>query len=142
MGLITMENVERRYPKKRKHENSSRQVTFRYHIRSDGVLIEICKTAFTNLHGLQNHLGRIRNLQKQLKLGSTTPKQDQRDHGDPLEKWMEGADLSPRKVLNSFYRRWMGSKFWKTLHPPLPGFKLRPSNYIQMPWHLAHILYT
>ncbi|XP_069670816.1 uncharacterized protein [Periplaneta americana] len=69
---------KRSYPKKTKKQSSSRRLSVTYHVKVNSVDIQICKTEFLAVHGLQNSRGRIYNIIKQIANGNSVAKPDGR----------------------------------------------------------------
>nr|CAH7725029.1 unnamed protein product [Callosobruchus chinensis] len=63
---------------KTKHVESARHVTNQYFVKVNGVDIQICKTEFLSLHGLQKSSKRVKLIAQQISEGRTTPKRDGR----------------------------------------------------------------
>ncbi|CAH2009676.1 unnamed protein product [Acanthoscelides obtectus] len=69
---------KRSYKKKTKRAESARRVTNQYFVKVNGVDIQICKTEFLSVHGLQNSSKRLKLIAQQIVEGRTTPKRDGR----------------------------------------------------------------
>ncbi|CAH1961305.1 unnamed protein product [Acanthoscelides obtectus] len=67
---------KRSYKKKTKRAESARRVTNQYFVKVNGVDIQICKTEFLSVHGLQNSSKRLKLIAQQIVEGRTTPKRD------------------------------------------------------------------
>ncbi|CAH1977144.1 unnamed protein product [Acanthoscelides obtectus] len=69
---------KRSYKKKTKRQESARKVTNPYFVKANVVDVQICKTEFLSVHGLQNSSKRLKFLARQISEGRTTPKRDGR----------------------------------------------------------------
>lgn len=69
---------KRSYKKKTKRQESSRRTTNLYYVKVNGVDVQICKSEFASVHGLQNSTKRLRLICKQIAEGRITPKKDGR----------------------------------------------------------------
>ncbi|CAH1987497.1 unnamed protein product, partial [Acanthoscelides obtectus] len=69
---------KRSYKKKIKRQESARKVTNQYFVKVNGVDVQICKTEFLSVHGLQNSSKRLKFIARQISEGRTTPKRNGR----------------------------------------------------------------
>jgi hypothetical protein len=76
---------------------------FSYHVKVKRGDIKICKEEFVSLHGLQNSLGRIKNIQHITVSGMTSPKQDcHGKHKSHAKKYSKDAIAGVHEHINPF----------------------------------------
>lgn len=77
-GCIGIAKKKRSYKKKQKRQESSRSCNAVYSINVNGQSVEVCKTEFLNIHGLQKSKGRLNNIVSKKIRGTSIPEKDKR----------------------------------------------------------------
>lgn len=108
-GLISIQNIKRRRPRKHEAEANLRDNSFVYKVRvlnevtGQFKVVQICQLAFINLHGITNR--RVITLKKHLKSGGSSCRDKRGTHLNRPHKLTKDRLESIHKHINSFKGR-------------------------------------
>lgn len=77
-GCIAIAKKKRSYKTRQKRQESSRTCNAIYSVNANGQTVNVCKTEFLNVHGLQKSKGRLNNIVSKKIRGTPVPEKDKR----------------------------------------------------------------
>nr|XP_022910779.1 uncharacterized protein LOC111421817 [Onthophagus taurus] len=77
-GCIAIAKKKRSYKTRQKRQESSRTSNAIYSVNANGQTVNVCKTEFLNVHGLQKSKGRLNNIVSKKIRGTPVPEKDKR----------------------------------------------------------------